>query len=196
MDYRTVMLGQRVADSIPYECAGRLLPVPMTAKLAVLQASYKLAMKEFDDFMAETVKRLKKDGFDERTQKIQRMADIDGCLAAHESWKEGSKDKDGNDIPCPAKPTDEELKEAEEIRATKADYDKELEQLNTAYSQAYNEKLAEESKTRPKGMDNDLFESVIEMLGISGEITVKMPNGDINVGKTDFIRLLAENLVF
>lgn len=83
-----------------------------------MRVAYDKAAKAFDDDMQQVLKEIKKEGYDERAQKINYMREIDG--------KEDA--------------TKEEKKEADEIRKTEEDFNKETEELNKAYSEAYQEK--------------------------------------------------------
>lgn len=190
MNYGSVIMGQHIVDSIPFEMDGKKLSVAMTAQLAVIQASYKMCLKSVDDLTTEVIKRLKKEGFDERAQKILRMEAIDKKRQAHLAWKEGDEGE------RPEAPTDEEIAEADKIREGKEAYDKEFAELDTAYKEAYDEKLKEEVKEPPKRMSGELFEAVIEMLGVSGKMTASTPGGKMEVNRADFIRLMAETLLY
>ncbi len=77
-----------------------------------MRVAYDKAAKAFDDDMQQVLKEIKKEGYDERAQKINHMKEIDG--------KEDA--------------TKEEKKEADEIRKTEEDFNKETEELNKAYS--------------------------------------------------------------
>ena len=101
--------------NIPLSLEGKELPSELKAKIMLMRVAYDKAAKAFDDDMQQVLKEIKKEGYDERAQKINHMKEIDG--------KEDA--------------TKEEKKEADEIRKTEEDFNKETEELNKAYSEAY-----------------------------------------------------------
>ncbi len=195
MTYQDLFICNNLLSNIPSSFFGKTIPPKTFTEVLLLQVSYQNKAKVFDDFMQEVLKKLKKEGFDERAQKVQRMEDIDNRLKAHDDWKEGDKDADGKDVPQPAKPSDEELKEADEIRETKADFDKELEELNTAYMDAYQKKSKEEVKEL-KLLSKETFESLVSFFGFTGNVDFTTANGDkVSLSTQDFLKMIALNAV-
>lgn len=189
MDYNKIMFGHNLVESIPFNVGQMSLDSNSAVELAMLQVAYKKAVSNLNEFMQETVKRLKKDGFDERTAKINRMNDIDRRFAQYNEWQEDNG-------PRPEKPASEELAEADEIRQTKAAYDKELAELNESYNKAYTKKLSEEVHDAPSGMSKDLFKAVIEMMGYNGDVEVEIGGAKRAIPKTAYIKMIAEILVY
>lgn len=160
--------------NIPLSLEGKELPSELKAKIMLMRVSYDKAAKAFDDDMQQVLKEIKKEGYDERAQKINRMKEIDG--------KEDA--------------TKEEKKEADEIRKTEADFNKETEELNKAYSEAYQEKMKEECDMKPRYFAFEGFAKIIELIGTDGAIKVKWNSPEaLEIPKEEFISLIATNLV-
>ena len=153
---------------------GKELPSELKAKIMLMRVAYDKAAKAFDDDMQQVLKEIKKEGYDERAQKINHMKEIDG--------KEDA--------------TKEEKKEADEIRKTEEDFNKETEELNKAYSEAYQEKMKEECDMKPRKFAFEGFAKIIELIGTDGAIKVKWNSPEaLEIPKEEFISLIATNLV-
>ncbi len=160
--------------NIPLSLEGKELPSELKAKIMLMRVAYDKAAKAFDDDMQQVLKEIKKEGYDERAQKINRMKEIDG--------KEDA--------------TKEEKKEADEIRKTEEDFNKETEELNKAYSEAYQEKMKEECDMKPRKFAFEGFAKIIELIGTDGAIKVKWDFPEaLEIPKEEFISLIATNLV-
>ena len=91
---------------------------------------------------------------------------------------------------------EEEKKEADEIRKTEEDFNKETEELNKAYSEAYQEKMKEECDMKPRYFAFEGFAKIIELIGTDGAIKVKWNSPEaLEIPKEEFISLIATNLV-
>ena len=152
--------------NIPLSLEGKELPSELKAKIMLMRVAYDKAAKAFDDDMQQVIKEIKKEGYDERAQKINHMKEIDG--------KEDA--------------TKEEKKEA--------DFNKETEELNKAYSEAYQEKMKEECDMKPRKFAFEGFAKIIELIGTDGAIKVKWNSPEaLEIPKEEFISLIATNLV-
>ena len=160
--------------NIPLSLGDKELPSDLKAKIMLMRVSYDKGVKSFEDDMQQLVKEIKKEGYDERAQNIKRMKEIDG--------KEDA--------------TKEEKKEADEIRKTEEDFNKETEELNKAYSEAYQQKLQEDSEMKPKYLSFEGFTHIIDLIGTNGTIEVKWNTPEpLNIPKEEFISLIATNLM-
>lgn len=160
--------------NIPLSLEGKELPSELKAKIMLMRVAYDKAAKAFDDDMQQVLKEIKKEGYDERAQNINRMKEIDG--------KEDA--------------TKEEKKEADEIRKTEEDFNKETEELNKAYSEAYQQKLQEDSEMKPKYLSFEGFTHIIDLIGTNGTIEVKWNTPEpLKIPKEEFISLIATNLM-
>ena len=152
--------------NIPLSLEGKELPSELKAKIMLMRVAYDKAAKAFDDDMQQVLKEIKKEGYDERAQKINHMKEIDG--------KEDA--------------TKEEKKEADEIRKTEEDFNKETE--------AYQEKMKEECDMKPRYFAFEGFTKIIELIGTDGAIKVKWNSPEaLEIPKEEFISLIATNLV-
>lgn len=160
--------------NIPLSLEGKELPSELKAKIMLMRVAYDKAAKAFDDDMQQVLKEIKKEGYDERAQKINHMKEIDG--------KEDA--------------TKEEKKEADEIRKTEEDFNKETEELNKAYSEAYQEKMKDECDMKPRYFAFEGFTKIIELIGTDGAIKVIWNSPEaLEIPKEEFISLIATNLV-
>ena len=186
MKYAEIFNKAAIVRNIPLICEGRELPSGMNAIVVLTRVQYDKHMHAFEEEMNSVLKNLKKEGFDERSERQERLKDIDSRAEAAKKWKKGDKDENGNLIEKPAAPTPEELKEAEEIRKEKDAYDEELEKLNSDYGEAHDKKMGEEIKFDERKFTVEQFESIIKMIGIEGDIEV---NGN-KIPKTHFINMI------
>ena len=127
MKYAEIFNKAAIVRNIPLICEGRELPSGMNAIVVLTRVQYDKHMHAFEEEMKDVLESLKKEGFDERSERQERLKDIDSRAEAAKKWKKGDKDENGNLIEEPAAPTPEELKEAEEIRKEKDAYGEELE---------------------------------------------------------------------
>lgn len=186
MKYAEIFNKAAIVKNIPLICEGRELPGGMNAIVVLTRVQYDKHIHAFEEEMNSVLKNLKKEGFDERSERQERLKDIDSRAEAAKKWKKGDKDENGNLIEKPAVPTPEELKEAEEIRKEKDAYDEELEKLNSDYGEAHDKKMGEEIKFDERKFTAEQFESIIKMIGIEGDIEV---NGN-KIPKTQFINMI------
>lgn len=160
--------------NIPLSLEGKELPSELKAKIMLMRVAYDKAARAFDDDMQQVLKEIKKEGYDERAQKINHMREIDG--------KEDA--------------TKEEKKEADEIRKTEEDFNKETEELNKAYSEAYQQKLQEDSEMKPKYLSFEGFTHITDLIGTNGTIEVKWNTPEpLKIPKEEFIYFIATNLM-
>ena len=186
MKYAEIFNKASIVKNIPLICEGRELPAGMNAIVVLTRVQYDKYIKTFQDEMDSVLKGLKKEGFDERSERQNRLKDIDERAEASKKWKKGDKDDKGNLIEKPVPPTAEELKEAEEIRKEKDAYDKELEKLESDYRKAHDEKMGEEVEIKERKFTAEQFESIIRTIGVEGDIEV---NGN-KMPKTHFINMI------
>lgn len=195
MTYQDILLCNSLLSSIPFTIDGKNMAAGTVTGVLLCQVAYQNKVKECDEFMQEVLKKLKKEGFDERNQRMQTMASTDKRMQEFNDWKEGDKDSDGNVKPRPIKPTEEELKEADEIRKGKAAFDAELSELDKGYIAAYNEKMKEEVQMSKK-LTKDIYEDIVKFIGFIGDIEISGNNGQpLKVSREYFLRMVGLNLV-
>lgn len=193
MTYNEVFEKSSIIKNLPIAFEGRVLPKGLPAKVVMVRVQYDNLIEAFEKEMQEKVlKELKKEGFDERSQKFQEMEDIDKRKVAAETWKEGDVDSEGKAVEKPAMPSEEELKKADEIRKGKKDFDKELSELNDEYRHARIAKGAEEVDMKERKFTMDEFSELIEMIG-QDEGNIKVNGTDIP--KWAFINTIAAKFV-
>lgn len=195
MKYNEVFTREQVLSNIPLAIDGRKLSNDMQAKVMIMRVAYDKEANSFNQDMQEIAKGLKKEGFDERTQAIQKMEDVDRRKKAAEEWKEGDVDKDGKKVEKPAMPTNEEIEEAEKTRSTKEEYDKELAEFNEKYISAHNKKMAEESGMKERLFTEQEFSEIIGVIGSEGKISFKNGDNKAEISREDFLGIIAAWLV-
>ena len=188
MTYNQIFEKSAIIKNIPIMFEGRKLPKGMSAKVVMVRVQYDKHIDNFNKEMEEVVKGLKPEGFDERSQKFQKMNDIDNRKAAFENWKKGDLDAEGKPVEKPVMPSDEELKEADETRKGKEEFEKELLELNEEYASAQREKMSEEVEFSERLFTMEELSDLIEMLG-EEEGTMKI--NDRDVPKQVFLNLIA-----
>lgn len=186
MRYAEIFNKANIVKNIPLVCQGRELPTGMNAVVVLTRVQYDKPMREFNEAMESVLKGLKKEGFDERNEKQNRLKEIDSRVEAVKNWKKGDKDKDGKPVDKPEMPTEEELKEVEEIRKDKEAYEVELKDLDAECGKAHLEKMKEDAGFKERKFSADQFEAVIKLIGVEGEIEV---NGN-QVPKSEFINVI------
>lgn len=186
MKYAEIFNKAAIVKNIPLICEGRELPAGMNAIVVLTRVQYDKHIHAFEEEMKNVLKNLKKEGFDERSERQERLKDIDSRAESAKKWKKGDKDENGNLIEKPAAPTPEELKEAEEIRKEKDSYDEEFEKLDSDYREAYDKKMMEEVEFEERKFTAEQFEAIIKMIGVEGDIEV---NG-VKKSKTHFINMI------
>ena len=188
MKYNEVVANRNILVNIPLAFEGRRLPKETAASVMLLRVAYQQKVDEFVKTLDEVKKGLKKDGFDERARAVAEMEDVDKRKKASEEWVgEGER---------PAMPTDEELKKAEETRATLEDFGKEKKELEEALSEANRKKLEEDAGKMGK-LTKDELADLYELLGSEGVFNFVLPGSDVPmaVGREELLAWVAVNLV-
>lgn len=188
MKYNEVVANRNILVNIPLAFEGRKLPKETAASVMLLRVAYQQKVDEFVKTLDEVKKGLKKDGFDERARAVAEMEDVDKRKKASEEWDgEGER---------PAMPTDEELKKAEETRATLEDFGKEKKELEEALAEANRKKLEEDAGNMGK-LTKDELADLYELLGSEGVFNFVLPGGDVPmvVGREELLAWVAVNLV-
>lgn len=195
MTFQEVSFCNSLLGSIPLVLNDVNMYAKTSTDVILLQVTYQQKMKEFDEFMQEVLKKLKKEGFDERLQKHNRFTELDGRIKAHDEWKEGQTNADGKPVERPAKPSDAEIEEADKLRADEEDFAKEMSELDAAYQEAYTKKINEEVKGMKK-FSRETYESIISFIGFQGNMTLSFPNREpFEVSRQEFLRMVGFNLV-
>lgn len=163
-----------VLFNIPMMLGDESLSPKLQARLMLMRVAYDKGVAAFEDDMKAVVKELKKEGFDERSQKMQRLEEIDG--------KEDA--------------TAEEKKEAEGLRKEKPAYDKEMEELNKGYMEARSLKMSEKSEMPERMLSMDEFTEIIQMIKMYGDIEIQFGDGPKQtMTRENFIGFIASMLV-
>lgn len=182
----------RIVSAIPIAIDGRKLPQDTAASVIMAQVGWSAVMQEYESRMGEALKKMKKEGFDERAQAISIMEETDRRLKAHEEWDgEGER---------PARPSDEEIASADKTRETEEDYRKELDELTGLYGKARATEAAKHVANTPAALSKRELADIIGMLGTEGTVTMGGfdDNGrptDIKIERMAFIPLIAANIV-
>lgn len=181
MTYNEAYQKANLLGMMPLGNAEFKFPASLSTAIILLQVEYQRKLKEFDETMAEVLKKLKKEGFDDRSQAIQKMEDIDKRLKEHE--KDNSKPK----------PSDKEIAEADEIRKTEEEYRKEFDELDKQFTEAKNKKAEEKIGGFNPVLTKEEYGMLVETIGVSGDIV--LPNIQQPIPKVTFLHMVAEILL-
>lgn len=196
MKYNDIFTRKAILNNIPLVFEGRKLGKSEVASLMLIRVAYDRKTDEFNKFMEDVLKGLKKEGFDERSQAVQQMEDVDRRKKAAEEWKEGDTDKDGRPMEKPSMPTKEELEKADKTRETKADYDKELEELNESYMEARNKKLEEETTITGGTFTRAEYAEICGIIGSEGDIELTgFTTEAVKIPRAQLLNMIAAHLV-
>lgn len=196
MKYNDIFTRKAILNNIPLVFEGRKLGKSEVASLMLIRVAYDRKTDEFNKFMEDVLKGLKKEGFDERSQAVQQMEDVDRRKKAAEEWKEGDTDKDGKPVEKPSMPTKEELEKADKTRETKANYDKELEELNESYMEARNKKLEEETTISGGTFTRAEYAEICGLIGSEGDIEMTgFATEAVKIPRAQLLNMIAAHLV-
>lgn len=162
-----------IIKNLPLMYDGKKLPKGMSAKVVLVRVQYEKYVKEYEDLMQEVLKQLKKEGYDERAQAINKMEEVLSLKEAFEKWKPGQKDDEGNEIKKPEKPSDEDLQQAEKTAETKDEFKKEHEELVAEYTKAREAKSKELIELNERKFTPEELDYIIEMIGIDGDLQIE-----------------------
>lgn len=187
MTYNDVFLREKILSNIPLEGEEALNPFPpsLITSIVLMQVACSKKIEEFENTMQEVLKRLKKDGFDERAQIQERRKEIEKRIFEAENWNgEGEK---------PEIPSDKEIEEAKEAEKTKAAFEEEYAELDKSYFEARQKKSLEEVKDITLQFTREEYEKLVEVIGLSGTIEFNGFNeAKSRVKKIDFLKIIAE----
>ena len=195
--YRSLLL-----KSVPFKQGDRTLDDATATAVLLLSAKYTKLTESFNALISDAVKTLKeKDDkykdFDKKAQEFAEMERIEAQIAEHDNWQEGQKDADGNEIPRPAMPSDEQIKRAEELRNRddrKAFY--------AAYADLKQAEIdlrmkhAADEVDEPSGLTSTELQGILRCVGTEGVITLAVAHPITNKyewSRREYLELLAAN---
>lgn len=189
-----------VLSSIPFKVGNRELDGDTATALLLLSAKYGKIAESFNSLISDALKKLKEKDekykdFDERAQKFGDMERIDARLAAHEAWREGDKDAEGKPVERPAKPSDDELKRAEELRNSddKESFYAAFADLNRT-ERDLRDKHGKDEVEEPSGLKPAELQGILHCLGYEGTVTAAVINpltGKNTWSHREFLELVA-----
>lgn len=190
--YKQAEFITRVASLIPIAIDGRKLPQDTAASVVMAQVGWSAVMQEYESRMQEALKKMKKEGFDERAQAIGVMEETDRRIKAHKEW-DGTGEQ-------PAMPSDEEIAAAEKTRGTAKEFFDELNELNALYGSAREKEGEKTVAATPSALTRRELADIIGMLGADGTIQIDAAGADgtprkEEIGRGALITLIAANLV-
>lgn len=196
MTYNDIFFRNRIVANIPLVFEGRKLPKSETASVMLIRVAYNNKVQEFEKDMEEVLKGLKKEGFDDRAHAIAEMESVDARMKAANEWKKGQKGEDGKPVEKPEMPSDEELKKADETRATKEEFEAEKKELEEEYVTA-RQKRAEQKVEVKNGMfSRSEYAEICEVIGYEGEIEVSgFADVPVKIPREEFLGMIAAHLV-
>lgn len=189
--YRDAMNNERMASAIPLAIDGKTLPQDTAASVVMLQVGWSSVADELRATMTAALKKMKKEGYDERSRAIDAMEDVNRRVKAREEW-----DGDGDE---PQAPTEEELEAAAKARESAEEFYKEKEELEAMYNKAWEKESARECRKVTPLTRRELAD-IIGMLGVEGTISVNVMAADgsavpIELDRREFISDIAATLV-
>lgn len=202
INYDTVYYRSMILKSIPFRQGDRTLDDDTATAVLLLSAKYSKLVEAFNAVVSDAIKAFKEqdkryEGFDNKAQEFAEMERIDSRLAAHEAWREGDKDADGKPVEQPAKPSDEELKRAEELRARddREDFYKNYDALREK-ERDLRIKHSRDEVDEPSGFSPSELQGILRCVGATGTIRLAVTNPV--TGKYDwpcraFLELIAES---
>lgn len=191
MTYNEIFFNSKVIlNNIPLGNKAFTFSPRIATSVLLMQVSYDQKVKEYNEFMQEALAKLKKEGFDERSRKVNTFKDVDRRMTAYLEWKEGDSEE------RPSKPNEQELEAAKEGEAILAEFETEMKELELAYEEAATKKSSEEVKDFNKKLSLAEYEELVSCIGVSGNMSI-LTNGDTqtDISKVEFLRLIATNIV-
>lgn len=180
-----------IINQVPLYYNGEKLPASSAADIVMLRVTMNTILQEKQKFLEDSLSKLKKEGFDERARDVEEMRKVRDILQTLEEWKEGTKDSEGKEIPKPEKPSEESIKKAEKTALIEEDFNKEKEELISAYEEITKKQSTEDIEFN-KGISKETWESVYNMLG---ESTIKFTypnNKEVDLSSDIFLQYLGE----
>lgn len=196
MTYNDIYLKNRIVANIPLVFEGRKLPKSEVASVMLARIAYDKRVQEFEEIKKEIEKGLKKEGFDDRAHAIAEMESVDARVKAAKEWKKGQKGEDGKPIEKPEMPSDEELKKADETRATKEDFEAEIKELKENCEVTIKKKAEEKVEVKNGMFSRSEYAEICEVIGYDGEIEVfGFADVPIKISREEFLGMIAAHLV-
>ena len=195
MKYYELVAKSNIINQVPLYYNGEKLPASSAADIVMLRVTLNTILQEKQKFLEEALSKLKKEGFDERARDVEEMKKVKSILQALEEWKEGDKDNEGNEIPKPEKPSEEAIKKAEETALIEEDFNKEKEELISAYEEITKKQFVEDIEFT-KGISRETWESVYNMIGVENTIKFTYPNSkEVDLNNEIFLQYLGELII-
>lgn len=174
MTYLEILNKSTISKHIPLSFEGRTLPKGFSSAVILLKVQYDKHVEEFNSLMQKIADELKKEGYDERFEKIKKMNDVYERLKKVENGEEAKQ------------PTEQELKEAEETKLIELDFKRETDELNEEYTKAYMEHIKTDITINERKFSREEFDEVVELIGVDGNIEI---NGK-QITKEQFINTI------
>lgn len=195
--YRSLLL-----KSVPFKQGDRTLDDATATAVLLLSAKYTKITESFNALISDAVKALKErdekyKDFDKKSQEFADMERIENQIAEHDNWQEGQKDADGNDIPRPAMPSDEQVKRAEELRNRD-----DREAFYAAFASVKQAEMdlrmkhAADEVDEPSGLTSAELQGILRCIGTEGTITLAVAHpitGKYEWSRRECLELLAAN---
>ncbi|WP_290051273.1 hypothetical protein [uncultured Muribaculum sp.] len=175
---------------------------PSIAVVLLLSAKYTKITESFNALIADAVKALKEKDekykdFDKKAQEFAEMERIEQQISEHDNWQEGQKDADGNEIPRPAMPSDEQVKRAEELRNRD-----DREAFYAAYADLKQAEIdlrmkhAADEVDEPSGLSSAELQGILRCVGTEGTVTLAVAHpltGKYEWSRRECLEVLAAN---
>ncbi len=170
--------------------------------MLLLSAKYTKITESFNALIADAVKALKEKDekykdFDKKAQEFAEMERIEQQISEHDNWQEGQKDADGNEIPRPAMPSDEQVKRAEELRNRD-----DREAFYAAYADLKQAEIdlrmkhAADEVDEPSGLSSAELQGILRCVGTEGTVTLAVAHpltGKYEWSRRECLEVLAAN---
>ena len=162
MNYIDILNKRALIAHVPLKIGNREMPDSLKAKVFLMRVQYNSIIDKFEKEMQDVLKEIKKDypEFDTQAADIEKMKSIDERLKAFNEHK-------GEDDKKPAKPSEEEIQEADKIREGEKEFNELNEKLTRQYIEAREEKIKEEVSIKERKFTIEEFSQVIGVIGSS-----------------------------
>lgn len=150
--------------------------------VALAQAECERGIKDFNEKWEEVRKKLITDDYKKKREKYDKMNDILDREKAVKDWN-----GDGEE---PKLPTDEELKEAEELGKELEGFEDEDKELNKQLKEAHAKLLEQDCSIKKVSISRETWMRIYEMVDLNAESEISINN--VRLTNREFVLQLAK----
>lgn len=188
LTYNEIMMRAQVLANILKATEGAKLAASTMTSLLLLRIAYQKKGDEYNDTCSKALEEIKKEekykDFDEKARADAQMKDVFARLEKHEKW-------DGAEEERPAKPSEEEIKKAQEAKAVAGEFDSLSTALLDAYNDARAKAAAEQTDFEPRKLTREELEDIVGAVGTAGDVTLSIGGNDYTETRINFLTMVA-----